>query len=49
MTDTNYNMVQMARRDYFALPPHMRRQADWPMVLTVRGGHETFVRVLMLE
>jgi hypothetical protein len=39
----------MKRRDYFALPPQMRRQEDGPLVLTVRGGHETFVRVLMLE
>lgn len=49
MNTTNSNVIQMAKRDYFALPDSMRQQSDGPMVLTVRGGLETFVRVMMLE
>ncbi len=49
MNKSNSNVIQMAKRDYFALPASMRQQSDGPMVLTVRAGRETFVRVLMLE
>lgn len=45
----NYNVIQMTKRDYFALPDNMRMQSEGPMVLAVRGGVETFVRVYMLE
>jgi len=49
MNNQDSNAVQMSKRDYFALPDHMRQQANGPLVLTMRGGRETFVRVLMLE
>lgn len=45
----NYNTIQMSKSDYFALPMWMRQQSDGPMVLAVRDGVETFVRVYMLE
>ena len=47
--NTNYNTIQMRKRDYFALPPSMRQLSDGPMVLAIREGRETFVRVFMLE
>lgn len=49
MNTMNSNVIQMSKRDYFALPATMRQQSDGPMVLTMRGGRETFVRVMMLE
>lgn len=49
MNTTNFNAIQISKRDYFALPPTMRQQSDGPMVLTMRGGRETFVRVTILE
>lgn len=49
MNNANFNAIQMSKRDYFALPDHMRQQAGGPLVLTMRGGRETFVRVVMLE
>lgn len=49
MNNGNSNVIQMSKRDYFALPDHYRMQANGPMVLTVRNGRETFVRVDMLE
>lgn len=50
MNTTNSNAINMSKRDYFALPPNMREQAnDGPLVLTMRNGRETFVPVLMLE
>lgn len=45
----NYTVIQMKKRDYFALPDNMRMQSEGPMVLTTRNGQETFVRVYMLE
>ena len=47
--NTNYNLIQMSKRDYFALPHTMRKQSDGPMVLATRDGEQTFVRVFMLE
>lgn len=49
MNTGDFNVIHMSKRDYFALPSHMRQQADGPLVLAVRGGRETFVRVLILE
>lgn len=45
----NYTIIQMSKRDYFALPATMRQQSDGPMVLAMRNGQETFIRVDMLE
>jgi hypothetical protein len=43
------SIINMSKRDYFALPPDLRAQSNGAFVRTVRQGKETWVRVNMLE
>lgn len=47
--NTDNHIINMTKRDYFALPPEMRQMSDGPLVLSMVKGVETFVRVNMLE
>lgn len=50
MNTTNFNAVNIAKKDYFALPADKRAQsADGPLVLSVVRGRETFVRANIIE
>ncbi len=49
MNTSDFTATRITKSDYFKLPDSMRQMSDGPMVLTMRGGRQTFVRVTILE
>lgn len=47
--NTANSIINMSKRDWFALPPEMRAESGGAFVRTMRHGVETWVRVNMLE
>lgn len=49
MNKEDFTAMRISKSDYFKLPDTMRQMSDGPMVLTMRAGRQTFVRVTILE
>lgn len=50
MNSNNFNVVNITKEDYFALPPAMRAHSSaGPWVAISRFGMETFVRANIIE
>jgi hypothetical protein len=49
MNDCNFTEIRMTKKDYFKLPPYMRKMTEGLMVLAHSRGGAKFIPVMLVN